>query len=855
MVFLQPAYLYLALVLPVLWFFPRGEKDSKHAALRTLVFLFLILGLARPVRVLNEAPAVHVFVLDDSASAREVRHTNTLDDLRAAAQGLPTEAKVHLVVFGSEQTQGAELLAAFDAVQSLPDSQLGSPIGDALQAAAALIPREAPGSITLISDGLSTDERWLDAVRSIQERGLPIHSLQHERPSTDVYPVSLGATGSLRVGESTRVVAEIVGEGARLNLRLNGPGGELAKVQDVLCDGRVRVALEFEPKQPGFLPLTLEVQVTEGSNARTDNDTFTTTVAVNDPLRVLYLGQRMQGGDRSLGQLVGTGFEVEAWKGQSLNRDLLANYDLAVLDDLPAEVLGESSQAALVEAVRDAGLGLFACGGVSSFGPGGYHDQPLADVLPVEFVQKEEKRDPSTTLVLIIDTSGSMGGNRVQLAKEVARLSIRRLLPHDKVGIVEFYGAKHWAAPIQPASNAIEIERALNRLDAGGGTVILPAIEEAFYGLKNVQTRYKHVVVLTDGGVESGAFEPLLRNMADDGINISTVLIGPEAHSEFLVTLANWGKGRFYSVPNRFNLPEILLKQPASAKLPSYRPGEHLVQARGGAGWWGDVDLKQLPHLAGYVETRDRPGAEVLLETVEGGHPILGSWRFGLGRVTAFTSEPSGPGTEPWQAWQGFGPWMARVMERTASDQRSPYAMQITRDDMQVVFSAQRQLPNAPALNVLVLGDAESGGESLRLFERAPGHFEGRLSASPFEAVRMLAQVGPAAGSQQLRLVSPASEGLAHEHQVDPALGVDLEALAEATGGEALAEATGGEALADATAGSPPRAGTLRDFTPSVGGGSAPVTISRVWPWFVLLALLTYLLEIFYRRSGLRPVA
>ena len=48
--------------------------------------------------------------------------------------------------------------------------------------------------------------------------------------------------------------------------------------------------------------------------------------------------------------------------------------------------------------------------------------------------------------------------------------------------------------------------------------MILPAIEEAYYGLQNVRTRYKHVVVLTDGGVETGAFEPLLRRMADKGI-------------------------------------------------------------------------------------------------------------------------------------------------------------------------------------------------------------------------------------------------------------------------------------------------------------------------------------------------
>ena len=315
----------------------------------------------------------------------------------------------------------------------------------------------------------------------------------------------------------------------------------------------------------------------------------------------------------------------------------------------------------------------------------------------MEFVQKEEKRDPSTTLVVIIDTSGSMGGNRVQLAKEVARLSIRRLLPHDKVGLVEFYGAKRWAVPIQPASNSIEIERALNRLDAGGGTVILPAIEEAYYGLKNVRTRFKHVMILTDGGVETGAFEPLLRRMAQEGMNVSTVLIGSDAHSEFLVGLANWGQGRFYSVPNRFNLPEILLKQPASAKLPAYRPGVVQVRARGGAAWWGEVDPESTPPLGGYVETRARPGAERVLETADEGHPVLASWRYGLGRVSALTTEPTGPGTEPWQGWDGYGELMARALARTASDTASPFAFRLDRDPDGALLVAERRAAGPPA--------------------------------------------------------------------------------------------------------------------------------------------------------------
>ena len=45
-------------------------------------------------------------------------------------------------------------------------------------------------------------------------------------------------------------------------------------------------------------------------------------------------------------------------------------------------------------------------GGRSSFGSG-WHDRPIETLLPVELVQKEEKRDPSTSLVIVIDTSGS----------------------------------------------------------------------------------------------------------------------------------------------------------------------------------------------------------------------------------------------------------------------------------------------------------------------------------------------------------------------------------------------------------------------------------------------------------------
>ena len=735
MTLVHPEALALLALLPLAWWWPRRPRDGGEGLTRSLLLLGLILALARPVQRTGQG-APHVALLVD--------RTASVGPADLPALELPLGAHVTRI-----ELDGAD-----------------TPLASGLARAAAAIPSGSSGAVVLDSDGLATTRDWARATQDLVSRGLPVHVVPRAVPAGDLRPVSIEPRGELRVGQVARIAVTVLGSGEAVTVRLLGGEGELASVQ-VPLDGRARVLLEFEPAEAGWLEVTAEVS---GSDVNPGNERLTRTLAVQDPLRVLYLGQNTRGGADHLGDLLGAGFEIA--EGQATPLELAAS-DVVLIDDRPAGSMDEAVQAALAEAVLGGGVGLVMAG-AGSFGPGGWHDTPVMDLLPVESVQKEEKRDPSTTLVVIIDTSGSMGGNRVQLAKEVSRLSIQRLLPYDKVGIVEFYGAKRWAAPIQPASNRIELERALNRLNAGGGTVILPAIEEAFYGLQNVQTRYKHVLVLTDGGVERGSFESLVRRMSDEGITVSTVLIGPDAHSEFLVSIANWGKGRFYSVPNRFNLPEVLLKQPTSAKLPAWREGEHMLRARGGAGWWGDVDPTAVPALAGYVETRARPGAQVLLETERGSHPILATWRPGLGRTTALTTGPTGRGSEPWSGWDGFGAALGRVLTRTSSEVRMPYSWSVERRGHEVLILAERLLFSAPAPRAEL-----EGGGPLPLAERAPGRYEGRLVRGVTEEVRITGW----AGTARERLVLPAS---GPETQVDPRSSLDLEALALASGGRVL---------------------------------------------------------------------
>jgi len=361
-------------------------------------------------------------------------------------------------------------------------------------------------------------------------------------------------------------------------------------------------------------------------------------------------------------------------------------------------------------------------------------------------------------------------------------------------------------------------------------------MEEAYYGLRNARTRYKHVLVLTDAGVETGPYESLLRRMARDRISVSTVLVGPGRHSEFLVQLADWGNGRYYNASDRFNLPEIMLKQPSTARLPAYRPGSHPLTPRGGPGWWGPIDPLSTPPLAGYVETRGRPGADVVLETVRDRHPILASWRFGLGRVTTLMTEPTGPGTEPWRGWPGFGPMLARVMERTASTTREPFDFRLRRDDHRLILRAERRERGTIQPTAHLLGEGAAAPRPLIFRERAEGIFTAEIILDPDVAAHIVAGTNDAGRGVRLRLASDARADVAPEQQVDPLRALDLGELSSATGGQSVTSDTG------------------QGFVPRAAGGTRPYSVLKLWPWCLLAALLFFICEIAYRRSPIRRV-
>lgn len=795
---LSPFWLWALGALPLLWL-TRGDRLSVRACLlRGLLFTVLIVGLSQPVVLLDDgATPIHVVIVDQSASLGEQGSERAMalaDEIKVAGN----KTRVHVLSVGGAAEEG-------------------SPIGAALAQAQRLIPADTPGAVTLITDGRATHGQSLRAVTELTYRGIKVDVVSV--PSAFTAPVvqSIRSRSELYVGQTAAIEVTVEAPQTKGRVKLSSGDRVVAESEVFSIDGETSIGLEFEPADPGFLVLSATLEIDgEGVLGSTLDQTF----AVQRPLSVLFLGGRTEGAAVGLGQLLGAGFDIHDHKGSGpLSLD---GADLVVIDDRPARDLPVAFQEELARAVTEAGLGLVACGGRGAFGPGGYHDTPIESLLPVEFIQKEEKKDPSTSLAVIIDTSGSMGGNRIRLAKEVARLAIRRLLPHDKVGIVEFYGAKRWAAPLQSAANAIDIQRALNRLDAGGGTVLLPAVEEAFYGLKNVRTRYKHCLILTDAGVESGPYESLMRRMAQDGICVSTVLVGPGRHSEFLVEIASWGNGRYYNASNRFNLPEVMLKQPSTSRLPAWRAGAFNIRTRGGPRWWGGDLPDTMPTLDGYVETRAKPGSLTLMETVRDHHPVISTWRHGLGRVTAIMTEPTGKGTAAWNEWDGYGRALGGVLLRTASgsrEMRRRYHVERRGGEI-VVRATGGDVGRMPSVHRLSHGELTRA--PLGFQRRAVGEYVAQLYGNGNATVRMESADG-------VYLVSDQRDARRGEFRVPSRHSLGLKKIAAATGGRF-------RLLSDGP-------GELPEIE-----GQRGASARALWPWLMMLALALYLIDVFVRR-------
>lgn len=728
------------LLLPLFWFWgrtslvtaPAGRKRFSLAA-RAAIFVLLVVALSDP-RWESFTKNLHVIWLVDASRSVDG------EGIKKAAE-LHKEAGDHganesWIVFGERGVNAAnpEKLAEIPP-EAVNDRE--SNLAGALKLAEASFPPGRVKTIALVTDGNQTQGDVSAASEQLQKAGVKVQAFTAAPPDKpEVLVRAVNAPRQVRSEEPFKVEVEVSSNretDSEISVFRNGV--KVASRQEHLKPGTNR--LEFTQTLRGDEKLVeLSAEVKSPQDTIADNNRSSAIVQTDGLSKVLLIADKPEQARYLAWALKqeGIALDVRPATGAPTSLADLQNYDLVILDNVPATSLTVDQMNLLSTYVRDFGGGFLMTGGDQAFGLGGYYRTPVEEILPVRCDFEKEKETPSLGIVFVIDRSGSMSGEKIEMAKEAAKAALELLSDRDYAGVVAFDNEAFWVADLQSAADKGGISQKISSIAEGGGTNLAPGMELALQALRSSPAKLKHAILLTDGVSTPGPFYELATQMAGEKITVSTVAVGDDADGQLLEQIAQWGSGRYYLAIDPRTVPQIFAKETMTASKSAIQEAPFVPVPVRPADFLSGVNFERSPFLLGYVTTRNKPTAEVWLGT-ERGEPLLATWRYGLGQAGAWTSDARNRWAVEWLRWEGFGKFWAQLVRKLARPEAvRRFPMTIERDGPDFVLQAD----TVDALGRFVGGlDAEmtvsapDGTQSKPQIEKvAPGRYEARWHAN-----------------------------------------------------------------------------------------------------------------------------
>lgn len=639
---LRKIFVILALLImlaEIIVYVIRIKTDKRVLLLRIMIFILLLGSVSDISFTSTTSDADTVFLLDRSESMSG-REKEAIEFINTAMRSKSSRDFTSLMVFGANASVDSGL--ANDKHTYIPSVVVDgtqTDIENAVNTAEGIFSNERGKHIVLVTDGRETKGN----AASIKNSGIAADIFDLSSELTEEAQISrLRLPSKINKNTNYDITLQID------SLNVQECDVALYKNDKVIYNEK----LKLEAGENRFIVrdfaadtnnVVYKCVISPEKDTYKENNTLYNHTYVQDTPVVLVLEQGSSG--ENIYELVNS-FGVNVKRGDisvySQHPENMGENDLVIIADCPVDSMTDSFLENLEGYVKNSGGGLIVTGGENSFALGNYKDTVMEEILPVNMDMINEEVNGDVAFFMVSDRSGSMysgeyGKTKIDMTKEAMAGAVKNLNPNDTVAVIAFDDVGQWIVePTVVGNDADAIVKKISGISTGGGTSIQPSLKMACDAIVKNTAVYRHIILMTDGQAEQDGYDDIIQKMKDNNITLSTIAVGSDSDTQLLESLAEKGGGRYYYTDAFSNLPNIFSRE---AKLagrdyinngmfyPSVSANDEILK-----------NVEQLPALYGYIAAKNKDSGKMILST-ELGEPVLSTWQYGLGKTAAFTSD------------------------------------------------------------------------------------------------------------------------------------------------------------------------------------------------------------------------
>lgn len=197
-------------------------------------------------------------------------------------------------------------------------------------------------------------------------------------------------------------------------------------------------------------------------------------------------------------------------------------------------------------------------------------DQRQTAVVKVSLVAEappKEMKRPPVNLCIVLDHSGSMGGHKIEQAREAALEALSRLGEQDIFSLVVYNSSVETLIPAGRLKDQRRARELIQGIRSSGGTALFGGVSQGAAELRKAMEDHAEgtvhrMILLSDGQANEGPSSPedlgrLGASLQKEGISVTTVGLGTGYNEDLMTQLAQRSDGNTYFVENANDLARI----------------------------------------------------------------------------------------------------------------------------------------------------------------------------------------------------------------------------------------------------------------------------------------------------------